>query len=71
MYAPWRWWRFETCKKYVHVSVCVIKSFFNVLLGPIHTRRSNPHGTNFDVLLTVHLRIIVVNNQLNAHNLVL
>jgi len=33
-------------------------------------RRSAKH-VNFDVLLTVHLSIILVSNQLNAQNLVL
>jgi len=33
--------------------------------------KSVEHFTNFDVLLTVHLSIILVINQLNAQNLVL
>jgi len=33
--------------------------------------RTNMHLSNFDVLLTVHLSIILVINQLNAQNLVL
>jgi len=49
----------KACKKNVNSII----NYTNVLLN-------NPEA-NFDILLTVHLSIILVINQLNAQNLIL
>ena len=54
------------------VAVCTdtCLQFAQIVFGQLKIYK-NKQKTNFDVLLTVHLSIILIINQLNAQNLIL
>jgi len=58
----------ETLNAY---NILVVKLRDKDTVREAHTWKGVNGKTNFDVLLTVHLSIILVINQLNAQNLVL